>query len=222
MIFKFEQTRTSYDMEYFARDIRGKTICIAKAPFQVGGFNIYVDCITSEYRMYFNNRDTTWGTSSRDRYKFRIFDKNDSLIGESKMIPIKVDGFLQSYWSLELDLNGVKYNMYEVGFGKEGLFLCFYREDKELVAIAEKELKIVDFKDKYTVYSVSDEDSKYIAMLLLNYDVTQYGDVGEIAVKSVVTKSKFTISKEAKAKFDPEFIPRIKAMHGDRIEKFLK
>lgn len=213
MIFEINQTRTSFRMEYVAQDIKTKTICIAKVPFQKIGLDIFFKFDDITNRMYFNNRDTTYGTSAEDRMKFRIFDSEDALIGESKMVPIKGHGFLQSYWRLELNLDGVKYTLYEVGFGHDGLYLCIYKEDKELVAIVDKQLRVIDFQDKYTVYSDSEEHSKYIMYLVLHYDITKYGDVGQRAMHSDKKKIVNTISKEAKAKYDPDFIPRIKAMH---------
>lgn len=212
MIFIIEQTKTGFNLEYIAKLQNGTTLCNITSPFQTDGLNLHLEFPDLIYRMYFNNRDTTHGISMKERFKYRIF-ADDILVGEITGIVKKAKGLFQTYYGMKLELEDEMYVMYEVGFGRKGLYLCIYKNDDELIAIVEKDIKTVNFKDKYTVYTLGGEHVKYIIMSVLQYDIAQYGDIAEKAITSIKTDSINTIQKELIAKYDPEFIPRIKAMH---------
>lgn len=213
MIFNVKQTHANFDIQYLSRDIDGNFVSIVKAPLQTNGLNVFFELFTSQYVMHFNNAKTSSEKSVEDRYKFKIFESGNQ-VGEIRSLTKKAPGFLQNYWYLELEIKGQKYTMYEVGFGNKGLYLCFYKDDKELVAIADKEIIVKNFKDNYTVYSLSDEHKEFITLLLIQYDLTHHEDFMETAVYHKRNTIVNTISKEAKTKYDPDFIPKVKAMHG--------
>ena len=212
MICKFIQTRIGSNLEWFVEQ-EGTVICNVKAPFERGQINMHLN-YTNEMnqRLYFNPSDRTYGASMKDRFSFKLF-QGDEMIGMVSAPNKMLKGWFKSYQYREVVINGVPYYLYEVGFGYKGLFLRIYRGD-ELIAIAEINLVVTNFRDTYTIYAVSVRDLPYMMPLLLHYDVTAHGDITQMAVASVKVTIRNTIQPDLIAKYDPEFIPRIKAMHG--------
>ncbi len=211
MIFLVEQVLTNFNMVWMATKDK-QILCTAISKLQKGSFDVTLDYSNmAKYRLRYDPKEKSYGNSLKDRLSFKLFKENEllgSIVFENK----KIKGFLKSYGYRILRIENDIYNLYEVGFGKDGLFLCIYKND-ELVAIAEKNLKVINYKDIYKVYSLID-DLSGIVPLLLHYDVTAYGDLMEISLHS--TKKKFvkTPQEELRAKFDPTFIPKIKSMEG--------
>lgn len=212
MIFQLEQIKTGFNMAWIT-DAKGASVATAICPLQRGQVNVNIDYPDgSSQRLYYNPSDTSMGSSLLDRLTFKLY-VGDEMVGSIVGKNQKVKGLFQSYPYRNMNFQGNNYYLYEVGFGKKGLYLCIYRDEK-LIAIADKELKVVNFQDKYTVYALDQRDIPAIMPLLMHYDMTAHGDVMEIAVRSVKWKSVNTIQKELIAKFDPEFIPRVKRLDG--------
>lgn len=95
-----------------------------------------------------------------------------------------------------------------VGFNRKGLYLCIY-VNGILKAIVDKEQEVYAYEPKYEIYA---EDDVNKAMLFL---ATAYWDAAywhqESARQTMVYS---TLSEEARAKYDPNFIPRIQSMRG--------
>lgn len=212
MIFKIEQVRTNFNMVWMATE-NSINLCTAVSPLEKGCLNIIMDYPSGEkHRLYYNPSDTSHGTSLIDRLTFKLFD-GDNLIGTVVGQNKKVKGFLQSYPYRVLKTGNEEFFLYEVGFGSKGLFLCIYKGD-ELIAIADKDLIVINYQDKYTVYSESSEYASIIMTLIMHYDITAHGDMMEISLASVKKKKVNTIQKELIAKYDSSFIPKIKAYEG--------
>lgn len=209
MILFMKQTKANFDMEWEISGATSSRTAIAKAPFTKGRFEVEIgyDDLTKQ-TLYYNPDDTTWGNTLKDRMSFKVLvDKNKvgSIVGGQYK---KVPGFLQSYNYYEFVLEDEVYYGYEVGFGKKGLYLCIYK-DEELIAIVQKNLKVVNYKDSYVAYL---EDEKYMSIVVpfsIYYDVTAYGDVMEWSTLSVKEKRVNTTSKELCSKYDADFIKRV-------------
>lgn len=209
MIVRIEQTKSSFDMQWNAI-VDGKIIAVSNAPFERGMFQVEINYSgMNSHKLYYNPSDTTWGSKLSDRLSFKLFE-NQFMLGRI-VGRTKKTGFLKAYAFYEFTFNEETYFGYEVGFGAKGLYLCIYRGE-ELIAIVEKELRVVNFKDNYIAYIL---DSKYLNVVLpfaIYYDVTSYGDIMEIAVVSVREKRVNTIQKELINKFDEKFIEQVKSM----------
>ena len=191
----------------------GKSIATAICPFEKGQVNIIVDYSDKDrYCLSYNPNDSSRGNSLIDRFSFQVIH-DGNMVGTIAGLNKKVKGFLQSYPYRVMKLQNEAYYLYEVGFGNEGLYLCIYRGD-ELIAIADKDLKVINFRDHYTVYAANECDLKVIMPLMMHYDITAHGDMMEIAVRSVKKKIVNTIQRELIAKYDPTFIPTIKQQDG--------
>ena len=207
MIFEIQQVKTNFNMVWIAEK-EEKSIVTAICPFEKGQLNIMLDYLDKDkFCLSYNPNVSSLGTSLIDRLSFKLMH-NEEIVGTIVGKNQKAKGFLQSYPYRVMNYKGVNYYLYEVGFGNDGLYLCIYKED-QLIAIAEKDLEIVNYRDHYTVYALNEEDLKIIMPLVMHYDVTAYGDVMEIAVHSVKKKKVKTIQKELIAKYNPEFISKI-------------
>lgn len=211
MIFKVEQAKTNFCMVWIASELKlDKVICTAIAPFEQGQVVVEMDYDDGEKnRLCYNPSDTTLGIRLMDRLAFKLLDRDTQILGTIRAENQKVDGFLQSYPYRVLQKGDETYFLYEVGFGGKGLFLCIYRGD-ELIAIAEKELTVRNYKDSYTVYASSADDLKVLVPMIIQYDLTAYGDVMELSVCSAKKTKVKTFQKELLAKYDPDFICRVK------------
>lgn len=211
MILSIVQTKTNFDMEWNIFSDK-QLMAIAKAPFIKGKFEVEIQSAQfPKVSLYFNPSDTTWGNKLTDRLSFKILIGNNkvgSLVGQTQKI-----GFLKSYPYYLICYNDDTYYGYEVGFGAKGLYLCIYRNE-QLIAIVDKKLRVVNFKDTYTAYLENDDDAMIVSLFVVYYDTTAYGDVMEIAVRSVKERRVNTIQKELIDKYDANFIPKIKAKHG--------
>lgn len=207
MIVDIVQTKSNFDMKWEVKE-NGDYIGTCFAPFQNGQFCVQVNFSDSKTtQLYYNPMDTTWGARLSDRLSFKVLregEKVGSIVGRTKKT-----GFLKAYAYYDFQLNGNQYYGYEVGFGRKGLYLCIYRNER-LIAIVDKALRVVNYKDTYTAYLESPADLEVVLLFTIYYDATAYGDVMEVAVASVQEKRVNTLQKELIEKFDPTFISRIK------------
>lgn len=201
-------------MEWLARDREGNLISIGKSPFERGRLCTEISYANGAEKetLYYNPSDTAWGNSLGDRFSFKLLEGEDCvgmLRGKTKKT-----GFLRAYAYYEIVIREKVFLAYEVGLGKKGLFLCIY-DGAELVAIIEKTLKVVNYRDVYTAYIA---DAKYLRVAIrfaIYYDITMFGDQMEFSVVDVKHVSKNTMQKEVLEKYDPTFIPRVKKMESD-------
>lgn len=206
MIVALNQTKTFKDLEWvFKKD--GDSIANSLSPFEIGQLQIMINTGSdTALRLYFNPSDTTYGRRLEDRLSFHILENENYagyIVGRTK------GRFLKGYAYYEMKYNEAMYHCYEIGLGNKGLFLCIYQGDT-LIAVVEKALKVIDFKDNYMLYLTSEKYFSVTALFTLYYDVTSYGNILERKVHSSATTLKFTRNKELLAKFDPLFIQRIK------------
>lgn len=212
MILNIQQIKSNFDMKWLAFDKNEEIFSCVEAPFVTGKFEAKATFYDSNtVNMYYNPYDNSYGTKWADRLSFKFLSNNalvGNVVGKTKKV-----GFLKSYPYYEMTFNNETYYGYEVGFGSQGLFLCIYKGD-ELIAIVDKKLRVINYKDSYTAY-IKDESYAIVTVLLVTYyDVITYGDLLQIALFSLSEKRVNTFQKDLIAKYDPDFIPRIKTQDG--------
>ena len=214
MIVKIEEVRTPRLLTWFVKGIDSdESICIATCPVVSGEVNVEIgyDDNTFEQELRYNPNVSG---SLKERLLFKFYEKGN-FISDVNFEYKKVKGFLQSYNYFSINYQGYKYSLYEVGFGSKGLYLCIYKDD-ELIATADKDLKVVNYKDTYTIYIKDRQYFRVCMPLIMHYEVTHNGNMTELAVRSVRRTKVNTVSKELRAKFDPEFIAKVKEMNNIR------
>lgn len=120
--------------------------------------------------------------------------------------------FFRGYMYNDITYHGRKFALYEVGLGSEGLFFCLY-EGNRLVAVADKKLIVHNWLDHYMLYLEEDDLFPLFSMVMVYCDVTRFGNADELE-QSEIGYAYRTPQKELRAKYDPAFIPRIKARDG--------
>ncbi len=114
------------------------------------------------------------------------------------------------YWSTFY--NNIYYKIYEVGRKREGTYFCIYADDV-LVAMIKKSIKTNRNSTYYEIFSERNVPKELLLVINLYIDLVRYyPDSRETNTYS--TECKITTQKELQAKYDPDFIPRIKAMQG--------
>ena len=212
MILNIQQTKSNFHMEWVAQRLNGELFSKVDAPFVTGKFEAFASFFdASQLTLYYNPYDTSMGTALKDRLSFKIL-KNGTfqgkILGKTKSV-----GFFKSYPYYELTFDNEVYYGYEVGFGSKGLYLCIYKGET-LIAIVDKALRVINFKDSYVAYLLDEQFAKLVTAFVVYYDVTAYGDLMQIALLSVKEKRVNTVQKDLIEKYDATFIPKIKEMEG--------
>ena len=212
MIFKIKQTKTNFSLQWVVTK-GDDLICVVDAPYK-GYFDATITFSDgAKYRMYCNPSDTTFGKRLEDRLSFRVFDTSNNLIGVFVGRTKKTGKLFGGYVYYELNFCNRQYIGYEIGRASQGIALCLYYNDK-LLSICDKNIHVVNFQDDYNIYCENFDDIYMSTLFTIYYDMAKFPDMREIKLYSQVETYMVTANKELKSKYDPEFIPRIKAMEG--------
>ena len=119
-----------------------------------------------------------------------------------------------AYWSVVYQEH--TYDLYEVGLGRDGSYLCIYQDD---VTVAQCQLhtKVVNYENEYTMYAVDDLSKSLLVMIMTLWDVQGWfldklpeidgaQDLSKKAHHNTNQYSVSTLQKDLKAKYDPNFI----------------
>jgi hypothetical protein len=203
MIISLIQRRSDIKYEYELIH-KGNTICNSYIPitlfgreinFVINGNLVYKieSCLTDDIKRIFNYYPV---------YKsYLIKDGNDLVCG---YIAIKQSSFWFGYLYYEVMLNGGIYTVYEVGRGKEGLFLTIF-QNKMQVAQIEKDILVKDYKDTYTIYLNRDTDMTPIILFNVLYDAIRWGNRGKYGYKSTKYNYVYTKNKFVNGTYNPNF-----------------
>lgn len=104
-----------------------------------------------------------------------------------------------------LTLNEKVYRIYQVGCGKQGIKIPIYSEDDKQIALIEKETVVYDNKDIYEITAIDEASAEIATLFNLYYDYDQYARQGEFVIKSKNISYSYSLHKEEKAKYNPEF-----------------
>ena len=108
------------------------------------------------------------------------------------------------FWSMDAD--GRKIDIYRVGFGRKAIYLCIY-VDGVLSAMYAMDMQEKNFESGYTVYAEPWVPEEWLAVIGVFMDITVNAPDSSVSVSHALN----TPQKALKAKFDPNFIPRIQA-----------
>lgn len=165
------------------------------------------------YKMYLSLFEPS--AKFEDRFSFKLMSPSGERLGHIIGRTRKTGRFFGGYIFYELQFKETLYEVYEVGLGKKGLFLCIYEGDT-LRAVIEKDLVVVNFRDKYTMYFKDREMLPIAAFFALYYDITKYSNLYESAVYSRREYRVISTNKELLAKFDADFIRQVRELEeGD-------
>lgn len=138
---------------------------------------------------------------------YGIMGKNGEVLGKVAQIDQK-DGWFTVISFFEMLYGEEKYNLYPIGFGKEGGKHPIYRENQQIAQI-EKSGEIYNDLHHYDIYA-KDQYSAEIAVLFGAYMyINANFKPGEKATKSYVKYTSVTTNKTLKEKYNPDFVKMI-------------
>lgn len=201
MIYRLEQTVRLPQREHEIKNIFGETILNAGVP--------------SVFEAYLNLTNAIIKISTDDAAKSTITSNNQK-IGEihtrvevTKKILFLPVGIEYNY----IVLNGNEYKMYESGLGANQHYFSIYNGNN-VVAVIHKDDRVVNFLNKYTLYAEKDEYMFVALICTMFLESTAFCDRTGGIGNSVVDSPYYTAQKELRNKYDPSFIPKIKALEG--------
>lgn len=210
MIIQFE--RKQYKLGRFEYQISKENVLYGKISLEKGEHaNIKAQSYFADtnFSLEFN---TMFGPKMKEGIITKQSAGNFNLNGEQGTIYYcgkKGSNFLNGIYYWNLQFSGVNYDVYEVGFGKKGIYYCIW-SDNHLCAIISKKLHTKHFESVYTVYSEESVLDRLLIMLNVYWDITRFYP----SESSEEWHTQNTWQKELKNKYDSSFIPRIKMMHG--------
>ena len=203
MIIDLIQTRTFGGADFVFSTINNQDIYTAQIRLNIGS-----PCIS----LMQNNESVLLLSSDNINHVKEVFKRESTLFEIKKADGVtcgkisskEVRGFWSGYKYNQITFNSEIYNCYEVGMGKEGTFVCIYSGEQQ-IAMIEKPNVVYDNKDFYRIYI---EDNKYVEIVCLfatYYDHATAGNYNQVAIKSKKANYYYTINKELKSKYNPQF-----------------
>lgn len=119
-----------------------------------------------------------------------------------------------AYWNFIYQNHA--YDLYEVGLGKDGIWLCIY-QDGLTIAQCQLHTTVVNYENEYTMYAQDDISKELLVMIMTLWDVQGWfldkiKDVEgakDLTKKANHNKTRYslsTVQKELKARYNPDFI----------------
>lgn len=209
MIVKLIQTRANISSEYNVVSQNGEILYSATIPLNTK---------FSQIELYRNNAQIytlNFNASESAKNIFRIGAKvktlpfiiNDSMGDSVGEIYSKYTKFFLGYPYFEILLDGHTYQAYRIGMGKEGLKIPIYEKECQ-VALVEKPTVVKDNKDEYEISALDPSSLELAVIFTIYFDVSNYGNRGEVVYKKTQVEYINTLNKELKSKYDPNFKER--------------
>lgn len=122
-----------------------------------------------------------------------------------------------AYWNFEY--KGHAYDLYQVGLGRKGIFLCVYM-DNETVAQCQLNNKAINYENEYIMYAMEGLSTDLLVMIMTLWDVQGWfldkindadgaKELNKKAHYHVENYTLTTVPKDLKEKYDPNFIQSI-------------
>lgn len=140
-----------------------------------------------------------------------IFDENNHIVGRMMNKKNKFKGKLIPFYSMFLEYKNKKYNIWEVGFGTKGQYYVICDENEKTIAIMERAISNPFGTADFTIYSEIEDAYELVYAAVHYFRIYYYRKHDSIDVNSSFP---ITPYKAVKSKYDPEFIPKIKALEG--------
>lgn len=215
MICKLKQTKSDFSSEYelYYNDkviavisTDNNMLCVPDIMIR-SGLSGCIYYLRYSNKMNFSN--VVKSSDDKSYNPYLIYNEHNEQIG---CMYLKNGGkrVFDKYEYLFLELNGNEYQMYPIGFGKEGYKYPLY-DSTQQIALVEKDCVVINNLDEYDIFA-KDDFSANIALIMAVYiDAQMFARRGEIVEKSVVKSYSKSFSKELKAKYNPEFKNHISA-----------
>lgn len=146
------------------------------------------------------------------RYYY-IYDELGRCIGSMEKIRKNKGIFSPVFYCTEVSMNGKRYNIYNVGMGKEGAYYPCYRqngkEDGEQTAMLHKEAVVQDLHDTYDCYVKYPEEEDMMLLFSVYNDFWNFRRTGKVEKNHKRTELFYSMNKQERAKYNPDFLKNI-------------
>ena len=221
MIIQIKSIQNYYHREWCVYNKTDKLICKAVLNFDdekrwvivnfSNGLSIKMLYDEKYNKKHFSKKVKGFWNKMREKSSYRLFI-NESYVGFSNISSKKINDKV-GYSANELVFYDNKLTCYDVALGKEGRYSVIYKNDSEVVATIDKNLKIIDHEDSYIVY-LDNPDYYYASVLQTIYwDITEFVNISAIS-KSLSYSFVYDPREAQRNKYDPGFIQRVKALDG--------
>lgn len=201
MIIRFEQTERLPERKHKILDNHENILGLGWVPDIFKGFFSYEGC---EY------------SSITQTISKAVFSKNGIEMGwitQCLEVTKKILFLKTGYEYYKVLYDQKSYHLYESGLGKDKHFFSLYMNGCVLGVIHKDDL-VKNYKNTYTLYA-NDENIMLVLLLCTIFlESTAFCDRSSAVGNMSDNIPYYTRQKELKEKFDPAFIPRIKAMDG--------
>jgi len=204
MKMRFVQTYAAFKASYAA--IIGDSIVYTAELTRDFKLGVYADFLQGgqlKYRLCFDDNETLKNllkfNPPAGLMPFNIWSPNNELLGH---IGLKRTKSFSGYEYYEYDFYGVRYLAYGVGMGKDGRKIPIYQNDRQ-IALIEKNPVVYDTKDEYDIYAIDGNFSEVAAIFNLYYDFVRFARFN--VTKTKKTEYLYTLNKELKSKYNPDF-----------------
>lgn len=130
-----------------------------------------------------------------------IYNRYNELVGVINLKRTKTFGGYPYY---EVSLNQQLFQIYAVGCGKEGIKIPIYYGEEQ-IALIEKDPTVYNNQDRYQIMAVDEYAADIACLFNLYYDFIRFGHRGEFVSNTKYTNYEYTVNKELKSKYNPQF-----------------
>lgn len=115
-----------------------------------------------------------------------------------------VRSLFRGYSYNQIIFNSEVYVSYTVGMGKKGIFECIY-SGNQLIAMIEKHPVVYNNLDTYKIYIKDNKHMDMVCLFAVYIDHTTSSSYTSSSCKSRTATYEYTLRKEIKDKYDPNF-----------------
>lgn len=201
MIYRLEQTIRLPERKHEIKNLSGNLIYNAGVP---NVFEAYLEFVDGTVEI------------NTDEISKTIIKKNNQIIGEifTKVEVTKKILFLPIGIEYnDIVLNGNIYKMYESGLGANQHYFSIY-EKNNVVAVIHKDDRVVNYLNTYTIYAENKDNMDVALICAMFLESTAFCDRTGGIGNSIVDSPYYTAQRKLREKYDPSFIPKIKALEG--------
>ncbi len=200
MIYRLEQTERLPLRKHVIKNKRdGAAIYAAHVP------GVFRSSVTIDGAVF----ETVTETISKT-----VVIKNGMIAGEITPVFVKTGKFLFlpiGYDGYRLKTENEEIEIFDIGLGADHHYIVLLSEGKT-VAVIHKDDKVVNYLNTYTIYAEDKEHMDKAIIVAMFFESTAYCDRTAGIGYSVVDSPYYSSQKELRAKYDPTFIERVKAM----------
>lgn len=197
MIYNLKQTYSGFSAEYTLKFDDNTTYSVQVELNKILIFKNNIHLYTIFQKKIFNISSS----NCRIIRPMDVYDSDEKIIG--RISKCRQNGWFKPSW-YQLDIYNQQFKIYEIGLGKEGIKYPVFVNDNQ-VALLEKSPTIKDNLDEYSIALLDNKQIIPCLIFGIYYDLMNFRNFGEFVKDKTETKYLYTMNKNIKAMYDPNF-----------------